>query len=275
MEEKLKMTENKSHQNYIIFDFETGGLSANHNPIVELAMIAIKGDNFEEIGRIDSIVTPYNSKGQTIDYDFENWIIKDIQKDWSDKIKKEQKEINDLLKSSLDFYYEEAAMNTHKITEEEFMTKGVEIKDLVKNIISLGEKAKINNINKSVLVGHNVDFDRAFLEQIFKVTNNYNYLEKIFSGSLDYFGNFKIHTIDTIDLAKLIWHKNEGEIVRYSLESCIQKVNIDNVNSHRAMNDVIATKDLFLKFKKLLRSNNNNTFEMKESRFRDNFTFEY
>ena len=45
--------------NYIVYDLETGGFSAEKNPITEVAMIAIDGETLEETSRYTTFVQPY------------------------------------------------------------------------------------------------------------------------------------------------------------------------------------------------------------------------
>lgn len=48
--------------NYIVFDCETGGLDPEKNPITEIALIAVEGENFEEVGRYETFIRPYGGK---------------------------------------------------------------------------------------------------------------------------------------------------------------------------------------------------------------------
>lgn len=47
--------------NYVVIDFETGGLSEEKNPIMEIAIIAIDGDTLEEIDRFESFCKSYDN----------------------------------------------------------------------------------------------------------------------------------------------------------------------------------------------------------------------
>jgi len=267
------MSQSKPSQYLLIFDWETGGLNSQKNPVVELAMIAVRIDNFEEIGRIDDIVVPYNKKGEVISYDFDSFMIRDVNK----KAPKEEqdivKESNKVIEEAFDFVYTEGAAKIHKVNESDMMLRGIEIGELVDKIIKLGSASKVNNFSKAILVGHNPDFDRNFIQQVFNVTGKAKEMPKIFAGSEDYYGNFQPHMIDTMDLSKLKWHKNEEEISGYSLSACINKSGLDLIGAHRAINDVVATKDLLLHFKKSLRSNEISSDN--EYRFRDSFKFEF
>ena len=260
--------------NYLlIYDWETGGLDSKKHPVVELAMIAVRIDNFQEIGRIDDIVVPYDKKGEVVSYDLKEHLIQDIDKKAPKEIQDATNEFNKTLEEVYDLVYTEGASNVHGIKEEDFMLRGIEIKELVNKVIELATRAKVNNFSKAILVGHNPDFDRNFTQQIFEVTGKSKEMSKIFAGSQDYYGNFQPHCIDTIDFAKLKWHKNEEEIANYKLATCASKAGIDLVGAHRAMNDVVSTKDLLWYFKELLRSDSSKS--VNEVRYRDNFKFEF
>lgn len=221
---------------YLIYDWETGGFDPTKHAVAELAMIAVRADNFEEIGRISTLVAPYGN-----------------------------------------FEYTEGALNENGIKLEEII-EGIDINLLVDQVIELATITKVNGRDgKAVLVAHNSDFDRKFTQQIFEVAKKQKEMPKIFAGDYDYYGNFIPHSIDTIDLARILWHKNEDEISNYKLGTCIQKAGLDLVGSHRAINDTVALRDLFWYIKQRMRSSNNNGSESQEKRFREGFkiTFEY
>lgn len=46
--------------NYIGFDCETGGYSAEKNPITQIAMVAIDGNTLQEIDRMEFYIQPYD-----------------------------------------------------------------------------------------------------------------------------------------------------------------------------------------------------------------------
>lgn len=217
---------------YIIYDWETGGLDAKKHACVELAMIAVRADNFKEVDRISTMIAPY-----------------------------------------CDLQYTEKALEINKTSFEDIIS-GNDAKQVVKAIIQLGEKCKVNNRDgKAILVAHNADFDRNFTQQIFEVTGKSKDMPKIFAGSIDYYGNFQPHCIDTIDLARLKWHKNDNEIANYKLGTCMSKLGIDLIGAHKAINDTLGLKDMFLELKKCIRSDSGET--VNESRFRDTKIFEY
>ena len=46
---------------YIVFDLETGGKDPRKNAITEVAMIAIDSDSLEEVGRYETLISPYDA----------------------------------------------------------------------------------------------------------------------------------------------------------------------------------------------------------------------
>jgi len=52
-----------SKQNYIVYDFETGGLNPKVNAVTEVAMISIDGEKLEEIDRYTTFIQPYGDLG--------------------------------------------------------------------------------------------------------------------------------------------------------------------------------------------------------------------
>lgn len=206
--------------NFIIYDCETGGLDAEKNPITQIAMLAIDGKTLKEINRFETFVKPYNDLVIT--------------------------------KDALD-------ATGLKISD---IKNGLEIKKVVRLIEIFIKEVNPNNhpANRSILVGHNVQFDNQFLNYAFNLVNKD--LSKIVSPT----------SIDTMALAKLAFPKIDS----LSLGSVAEKIGVDLIDAHKAMNDVLATAKVFKKFINRLRSEN--THEMTEDdeaekRIRNHFPF--
>lgn len=84
-------------------------------------------------------------------------------------------------------------------------------------------------IKGCILVGHNVTFDNAHLYHNMKKLNLYNGL---------------IPTIDTMQLARA---KYNSILKKYGLEDLVKAFNITLDGHHRAVNDAIATTEVFIK----------------------------
>jgi len=219
--------------NYLIFDFETGGLDAERNPAVEFAGVLIDGVTLEEIDRYESIISPYN----------------------------------DFLK------YDPKALEICGISMSE-INNGVDVYQVANNIVSLLERGNSSKKNgsKVILVGHNVYFDFSFLRSIFLFTEKSTYLYDNIEG-------YKIHGVkemypyclDTMYLSKLKYGNKDSKILNYKLNTVCSESGIDLVDAHRAMRDVIATKELFCKYVGNMRLDSVESGEV--SNFRKQFQF--
>lgn len=220
------MMDHKPVCNYIVFDFETGGLFPQKHASAEIAMIAINGNDYEELGRVEEIIKPYG-----------------------------------------EYQYEPKALEINDLTMDK-INGGKSVKQVVDSIIKLFEDNIVNKRDgKPTLVGHNVQFDIGFLQQIFAYTKQD--LSKYLHGNKDFYGNFQPNFFDTVKLAQKKWDRNKGEIKNYKLRTCCQKARIDLVEGHSAMPDTIATKDLFVYFMNSLQSEG----EQNEFRYRTTFEF--
>lgn len=112
--------------NYLIIDFETGGLNPLKNPITEIGLIAVDANNFKEIARFESFVKGYNN------------LVYDPRALSSTGITMEQ--IN-------------SGIDVKKMVSVMF--------DFCRDITPKGDKGK----NKPLIVGHNVGFDIGFAKE--------------------------------------------------------------------------------------------------------------
>lgn len=117
----------KPVNSYIIFDWETGGLDPKKNAVVSLAAIAIRGDNFEEIDRIDTFVKPYGNY---------NYVPQAMQ-------------INGATQNDLD-----QGMDIKEL-----------VKQIINLFIKASFTKRKDAL--PILVAHNVLFDWGFLQQVF------------------------------------------------------------------------------------------------------------
>jgi len=92
--------------------------------------------------------------------------------------------------------------------------------------------------NKPLIVGHNVGFDIRFISKAFELVDKqlYNYVS---SSAEDKYNPREgdIGRLDTMYLSREHW-KDDG---KFSLFACCKRIGIDIIDSHRAMNDVLAT----------------------------------
>lgn len=189
---------------YVIFDFESGGFSAQKNPMTEIALLSIYGDTLQTITEFDALATYYDDN----------------------------------------LVYEQEALNATHISHE-MIKKGIPIKDVVNGVIKFFQESTVHSgaKHKPILVGHNPQFDIPFLQQIFSKTKKD--LSKYIAGKEDFYGNFQPAYIDTIRQAQMLWGDDET-MTSHKLIDCINKAGLELVDAHRAMNDVVATKDLLV-----------------------------
>lgn len=217
---------------YIIFDFETGGLKGQKNPATEIAMLCITGDTLMEVGRYEAYIQPY-----------------------------------------LGYEYDQKALDFTGNSLEKLTKLGKPLEQVVKEIVTVVKdwhnKTSATHTKKPILVGHNPKFDIVFLQQIFKEAKLD--MRTYFDGDEDFYGKYQASIIDTIWLSKLAFGGDET-MTSYNLTSCVQKVGQSNFDAHKAMNDVIATKELLIAYVNRLRSNSSEGTG--KIRLRDNFQFQ-
>lgn len=219
---------------YIIFDFETGGFSANKNPMTELAALSIYGDTLETITQFEGMATYYDD---TLEYD-------------------------------------QQALNATHISHE-MIAKGEPLKDIVNRFCKFCTDSTVHSgaKHKPILVGHNPKFDIPFLQQIFfKCKKD---MSKFLAGREDFYGNFQPDYIDTIREAQMLWG-NDETMTAHKLIDCINKAGLELVDAHRAMNDVVATKDLLVYFINHTRNTGGEgakVIQMEQKTFRKAFKF--
>lgn len=196
----------------ICVDFETGGLdnkTGNHSklvPAVELAAIGLDGITLEQILAYDDVIKPYDDQLQ----------------------------------------WQEGAVNLHGLTKTKCQTEGVPLREVMQNFIQVvTETNKYNSRTaKPCLLGHNIGFDMNFFSDLARRTNVD--LSKYLAGHFDCFGNFQPMYIETIQMAEALWGGLADETPKFfTLGRCCERAGIDLTDGHRAMNDVVATCDLY------------------------------
>ena len=220
--------------NFIVFDFETGGLDkksqwhSNKVAITQAAAIGVMSNDFKEIGRFSNFVLP--------NYDEE-------------------------------LEYQQTAFNVTGTSMEMLEKEGVSIDNLISKFIDLFEKTNTGTrFTKPILVGQNVTYDIPFLQRLF----SYKKLDlsKWLAGYKDHFGNFHPNYIDTCWLSRI---KKAEEGMKHRLGDICQREKVDLVDAHEAFNDVIATLEVFKGYILALRSGQGKLEGMGESIFREQF----
>jgi len=210
-------------------DFETGGLDATKCACTQIALQTIRLDTFEVIDTYVKYITPY-----------------DKQEIGSSKRKvlksRHEKEAE---KQGEPMEYEQVALDYSGITMEMLLKMGVDIREVAKDIIEFAKRASLTKGAqfKPILIGQNIVFDVAFLQQLMNYGGQLKEFEKVFSGKKDFYGNFQPHYIDTIDLARLVF-ANDPTVSSYKLELIAERLGLELDDAHDAGADVTATLDI-------------------------------
>ncbi len=200
---------------YIVMDFETGGLKSQENAIVELAALGVDGNTLEPEHPLECIIEPSYHGGS--------------------------------------LSYEPGAFQAHGITEDQMRKEGIPLKEMMSRFVDLCVKMNKFGSNqkwKVMLVGKNLGFDLAFLEQAEKYTKVD--LSKYIHGHKDHNGKFIPHMIDVEHWALLMFGNDES-MGTHKLIDIANKLGVQLVGAHRAMNDVFATYEILVKMVLLLR----------------------
>lgn len=205
---KPEQTAKRKTNNYILYDWETGGLDSKLNPVMEFAAIVLDGRSLEEIIRYDNLIKPYDSK----------------------------------------LIYDPKAMEFTGITKEMCISDGIDMKQLGEDLQALFKEAGGGLNSKSagyfpILVAHNAGFDNAFMQHAAHYTKIE--LKKYLFGKEDFYGNFQPMYIDTVPLCRQVWRNHDPGPADNKLQTACQYANIDIVDAHRAINDVESLTELF------------------------------
>lgn len=173
-------------------------------------------------------------------------------------------------KDGIPLKVEEQALKANGIKMSEVMEKGISYQQLYKDLCDIFKKYKSGR-KKCVLVGHNIaSFDVNFLEFLFDLCEARNK-----KGQSALFNYVEDYLEDTMWQSRKMW--GHEDVDSHQLGDCCRRANIELYDAHRAMNDTLATLNLFLFFLNLYRnkevvtvinSENNN-----QSSIRKNFYF--
>lgn len=160
--------------------------------------------------------------------------------------------------------YQKAALDYTGITMAQ-IESGKPIKEVVQDLIEICKTAREQNTHvayKPLFVGHNVKFDRKFLKWAFTYCKEdlYKHVQED-----DYFCTMRLSQAKYFP---------EGPELKYTLEASCERNEIELLDGHDAINDTLATKELFISFIRALRENTGSVETSQEIRFRDNFKFE-
>lgn len=225
--------------NYVIIDFESGGVDLRVNPVTEVALLSIDGGNLKKIVEYQDLIAPYEES----------------------------------------LVYEEKAFKVTNLSLEILEEEGLGVREVAENVLKALEQTNNRQEKspglKPILIGHNVPFDINCLHHLMywglkNTSLDYQKeLERVLHGRIDYFGNFQPTYMDTWSLGKM-WFQGEGELTDYKLATLVDKLGIDLNNAHRAMNDVVSTAQVVQNITNNLRSG---YFKNYQNRGREGFYF--
>lgn len=162
---------------------------------------------------------------------------------------------------------EDSALKVNGITYAQ-MSEGLETKQIVERLTDDFSRANISGFRaKPILIGHNFGFDIGFLCYIFN--KHKKDLGKLLDTNKNHLGQEIPKYVDTQILAKQKW----GTMTHYNLTACCNKAGIEIFDAHSVMNDVKATKELFLYLTNHLRTGEAVSVESQEQRPRNHFKF--
>lgn len=226
-------------------DFETGGLNCRNNACTQIAMQAIRLDTFEIIGQYMSYFYPYSKQ------------VLAGQKRKVLRNKQATENIGELME------YEEAALKYSGITMDKLYEQGADLKKVASDIIEFTRKATLSTSKqtKPVLIGQNIWYDVGFLQQLMNYAGLLKEFEKTFSGTIDFYGNFQPHCIDTIQLGRLCFAADTS-ITSYKLELVAERLGVELDDAHDANADVTATLNVMMVYANKMRRGNSDEIQL-------------
>lgn len=246
----------------IVFDFETGGLDATKCAATQISLHAVRLDTFEIMEKLNLYILPYNYKAG---------VDKPIKKVVRSKYDIEES-------NSALMEYTDRALEVSGITMELLRVKGQELQSVCEQIIDFIARNTLNVTasNKPFLVGQNVLFDIAFMQQIMLYTGLYDKFAKVVDGKKDFWGHFQPYYVDTILFAKLALDHDKS-IGSWKLELSAERLGIDLDDAHDADADVTATREIVRVLTARMRNSDDNSNAVgalaveKRDKLRDHF----
>ena len=160
------------------------------------------------------------------------------------KTLKEKDRFETFIKPYNDLVIEKQALEHTMVTMSD-VNSGISVKQFVETVTEWWEshraKAKVKEMGRLIPVGHNVTFDLRFINYALNFVGKKSTDEWMYPN-----------LIDTFSLGKMTWGISGEE--KLNLGACCERANIKLTDAHGAMNDVVATADLFRWYMKKLRA---------------------
>lgn len=214
----------------LVLDFETGGLDCTRCGCTQIAVQAVRLDTWEVTGRYASYILPYEKQA--------------LGGSPKRKVLKSRREVEQTEEREL-MEYEAAALSYTDITMDMLRLRGVDLKQVAADVIAFARTHTLSKgaRYKPIVIGQNVTFDVGFLQQMMAYAGLLKEFSQVFSGTVDFYGNFQPHYLDTIDLARLCF-ASDTSVSSYKLELIAERLGIELDDAHDADADVTATRQV-------------------------------
>ena len=209
-------------------DFETGGLDARQCGATQVALEAVRLDTWQPIGRYKSYIAPYDRPAE----------------ESRRKVLRTRRELF-APPTPVPMRYDDTAMRYSGISLDMLQARGADVVRVATDILDFARRHTLGAGPqfRPVLIGQNIPFDIAFLQQIMHRANLISDFEKVFAGTRDYYGNFQPHYIDSLDLARMAFAA-DASVTSYKLEAVARKLGVELAEAHDAEADIAATLDI-------------------------------
>ena len=172
------------------------------------------------------------------------------------------------VKPYADLVIEKEAL-AHTMVTMSDINSGVKLDLFAKTLIAFLErhrmKTKTREQGRLILVGHNVTFDMRFLNAALEYAGYEETLEEWVYPNI----------IDTFAIGKMTFGVGKERTEKLNLGACCDRANIKLTDAHGAMNDVVATAELFRWYIKKLRADKTKGSSEVESRPKGSEFFEF
>lgn len=139
--------------------------------------------------------------------------------------------------------YEPKALEFTGITMD-MINDGEDYRKVVKGLEDVFQEANkgCGRNKKPILVGHNITFDINFYLKLFELAKVD--LSKYLHGKKDCYGNWSPIYIDTLATSNMKF--GGTEIPNLKLATCVDFTGVQLIDCHRAIDDTIMTKEMFI-----------------------------
>lgn len=214
-------------------DFETGGLQCRDNAITQIALVAYRLKDLAVTEKMSLMVYPYK-----------------VKQSKSKSLKKKSDDIDNidqLTELDIETQYTERALEYSDITIDQLYNEGVHVIEVAERSLAFIARNTLTNKTqqKPFFIGHNIQFDLGFWQQLMNVSGLEKIESKVLDGKKDFYDNFQAHYIDSIDIARATF-ANNNDIDKYKLENLAERMGFPMYDAHDALADTDACVNIYL-----------------------------